>query len=87
MGNEQLYEWVKGNSIHNDETEECCPDFSCCNKNVSTPKDVRERFAKAYYEGDEETKMQMLGMFLGNAISTMSEKKVYIAGDTPSIEN
>jgi len=27
---EQLTEWVKGNSIHNKEQDECCPDFSCC---------------------------------------------------------
>ena len=74
---EQLTEWVKGNPIHNDSRDECCPDFSCCNGNIA-PLDVRKRFAKAVREGDEETKMQMLMMFLGNAFS---DKNIYIAGD------
>ncbi len=74
---EQLDEWVKGNPIHNDERDECCPDFSCCAGKIA-PKDERERFAKAHYEGDEATKHQMLMMFLGNAFSN---KKIYIAGD------
>jgi len=29
--NEQLAKWVNGESIHNKERDECCPDFSCCN--------------------------------------------------------
>jgi len=73
---QQLDEWVNGNSIHNTERDECCPDFSCCNGKIA-PKDERERFAKAHYEGDEKTKMEMLMLFLGNAFS---DKNIYIAG-------
>ncbi len=75
---EQIAEWVKGNPIHNQETDECCPDFSCCTGKIA-PKAVRERFAKAYYEKDEETQNEMLMMFLGNALSDL-EVNVYIAG-------
>ena len=60
---DQLTEWVKGNSIHNQEKDECCPDFSCCTGKIA-PKDVRERFAKAYYKKDEKTQNEMLMMFL-----------------------
>jgi len=77
--NQQLDEWVKGNSVHNDERDECCPDFSCCN-DVKTPRATRERFAKAYHDGDQETVDQMLLMFLGGAFAG---EKVHIAGDAP----
>lgn len=73
----QLDEWVKGNPLHNEERDECCPDFSCCKGNIA-PKDVRERFAKAHYEKDEKTRMKMLMMFLGGAFS---DKNIHIAGD------
>lgn len=26
----QLHRWVNGDSRHNDQDNECCPDFSCC---------------------------------------------------------
>jgi len=32
---EQLKLWAGGNSIHNLELNECCPDFSCCYQGVS----------------------------------------------------
>jgi hypothetical protein len=73
---DQLDQWVDGNPIHNDERDECCPDFSCCNGNI-VDKDVRERFVRAYREGDGETQDQMLMMFLGNAFS---DKDIYVAG-------
>ena len=81
---EQLDEWVKGNPIHNKEKDICCPDFSCCRgKENIADKEVRERFAKAYYAKDEETQNQMLMMFLG---SLLNDSNIYIAGDS-SISN
>lgn len=74
----QLEAWVDGEAKHNEVDGECCPDFSCCNDDVTTPKETRERFGRAIAEGDEETKMQMLEMFLGGAFATMG-KTVYIA--------
>jgi len=82
---EQLKLWVAGESVHNDARGECCPDFSCCNKDMRTPLDVRERFLKAHNDDDEKTIMSMLGMFLGEAMSKYCAKKVYIAGiDKPT---
>jgi hypothetical protein len=71
--NEQLQKWLEGNPIHGDE---CCPDFSCCRgiENMA-PKETRERFCKAVAEGDDATKFEMLGVFLGAAISN-----AYVAG-------
>jgi len=84
---EQLELWVNGKSVHNDTRGECAPDFSCCNSKMKTPTEVRKRFAKAYREDDQKTMNQMLGMFLGEAISTHTPKKVHIVtGDEPTLE-
>ena len=74
---EQLNLWVDGKSVHNDEREECCPDFSCCNKKVSTPKEVKELFRIAYLKDNQVVIERMLMEFLGNAFSN---ENVYIAG-------
>ncbi len=84
---DQLDKWVNGESIHNDERGECCPDFSCCNDKMDTPIDVRKRFRQAHIEGDDELKSQMLGMFLATSINGYTElKNVYIAGDPANYE-
>jgi len=75
----QLEQWVLGNSIHNNEDDECCPDFSCCNKKVVTSREVRDRFAKAVADNDNKTQMKMLSSFLKQGALTMG-KKVYVAG-------
>ena len=81
---EQLNLWVEGEPTHNDETNECCPDFSCCNKKVNTPVEVRVLFRDAYLRNNEELQYQMLLVFLSTAISTLkSDKGVYIAGRIP----
>ena len=71
---EQCKKWVKGNSIHDTEKDACCPDFSCCNKNINTPVKTKERFLKAFIEEDDILITEMLMMFLGEAF-----KNVYIA--------
>ena len=73
---EQLKEWLNGNPIHNTNTDECCPDFSCCTGKIAT-LDERKRFCKAVEDGDEKTKMEMLMMFLGSAFA---DKNIYVAG-------
>lgn len=78
--NEQLDEWVKGNSIHNTELGECCPDFSCCHPELLASEAERTAFRDA----DEKTRYSMLGMFLGAAISKAfdsTDVKVHILGD------
>ena len=74
---EQLIEWVKGNSIHNQTRDECCPDFSCCTPELLRPKEEREHFLVA----DETERSRMLMQFLGQAIATYEPKaKVHITG-------
>lgn len=82
--NEQLEKWVNGQPIHNTSCDECCPDFSCCNPSLLAEESVRKRFAQAVAEGDERLKHEMLGMFLGAALSAAGKgTQVHIAGDEP----
>ena len=74
---QQINKWVEGESIHNDERDECCPDFSCCHNEVKTDQATRKRFRKAYLEGDDEIQNEMLMMFLGAALKN---ENVYIVG-------
>jgi hypothetical protein len=79
---DQLEKWVKGESVHNTERDECCPDFSCCNPGSLAPQDERETFYNAVVEGDDEKRHLMLMGFLGRAFIS---DKVHIAGQVPDI--
>ncbi len=74
---EQLLKWIDGESIHNDERDECCPDFSCCTPGSLAPPENRRQFATAYLKDDHETVYRMLGQFLGGELAGES---VYVAG-------
>lgn len=91
----QLSEWVAGRPWHNpfnhDNTRhdgdtrqgECCPDFSCCVPEMLATEAARKAFAKAGID----TRMEMLGMFLGGAVQAETNNdKIYIAGLTPPTE-
>lgn len=69
----QLGEWVKGNSIHNEVDEECCPDFSCCNKDMQTPQYEKDQFIRMTNAG--HSTMQLLGAFLSRAMDLYYQKK------------
>lgn len=73
---EQLDEWVKGNSIHNKDRDECCPDFSCCRPELLASEIERRTFRN----GDEKVRTEMLMMFLGAALAKMNVQ-AYIAGE------
>lgn len=57
---EQLEYWVKGVNVHNEERDECCPDFACCG--TSSPMSIPERleFQRRYLAGDQEYVMSAL---------------------------
>ena len=74
---EQLNLWVDGKSTHNEELGECCPDFSCCNKEVNTPQEVKEIFRTAYLKNDQSLIYRLLMEFLSNALQG---ENVYIVG-------
>ena len=70
---DQLELWLAGESVHNDERDECTPDFSCCRPELLAPKDTRQAFVDA----DEDKRHLFLLGFLGAAVDGQD---VYIAG-------
>ena len=53
---EQLILWEGGNSIHNLEHNECCPDLSCCNKKLRWSQERRT----AYLMATDDVKQSMV---------------------------
>lgn len=76
----QLRKWVNGESVHDNEIGECCPDFSCCEPRIETPKEERELFASLFVDEEHEKCHRILMMFLGRAMPLLTDKKVFIAG-------
>lgn len=72
---DQLEKWLKGESIHNKKSDECCPDFSCCIPSLLAPEEERKKFATAYYNNDEENMYSMLLDFLEKMIANHTELK------------
>ncbi len=76
---EQVASWVQGQSLHNDDRDECCPDFSCCEPGLLAPTEERESFKDA----DEKERGVMLMTFLGRLIARQcAQGDVHIAGRT-----
>lgn len=69
---EQLRKWAAGESIHNNEDGICCPDFSCCNKDIFTAYSQRKKFLKAFLERDCNTIARMSDEFVWFAISAIN---------------
>ncbi len=79
---EQLELWLNGESVHNDERDECCPDFSCCQPQLLADAATRQLFYDAYVAKETKVEAALLGGFLGGAISNaVPKKKVYLAGN------
>lgn len=74
--NEQLQAWVEGRSIHDTESDQCVPDFSCCQPDLL----VDEKTRKAFAEAGEVLRMSFLGTFLSKAFNKAGSANVYIAG-------
>ena len=74
--NEQLAMWVRGQSVHDTERDECCPDFSCCNPELLAAKEEREHFLAS----DDNERERMLMMFLGKGMKVLTSKNVFVTG-------
>jgi len=68
----QLDKWVAGQSLHNDEQDICCPDFSCCKPSLLRPESERIDFAKA----NDDLKLVMLITFLGAMIADIADTTI-----------
>ena len=72
---EQLNEWVNGNSIHNHERDECCPDFSCCQSHYKANESERTLFRDR-----PELRHEMLMGFLSAALNVRADANIHVAG-------
>ena len=80
---EQLDKWVAGESVHDHENDQCCPDFSCCKPELLVSIGEREIFQELFLAGNESEINSMLMGFLGRSIELMfkSEPRVHIIGE------
>ena len=60
---QQLDLWVEGMSLHNQETDTCCPDFSCCGGQL-VHQSKRIMFRDAYVAGKDDVVESLLSEFL-----------------------
>lgn len=70
---EQLKMWKAGISVHNMETDECCPDFSCCKPECAATAEERVRYVSAHVSGDKTVLHPMIGRFIGKVFKTRVE--------------
>lgn len=68
---EQLKEWVAGNSLHNTSEDMCCPDFSCCRPSLLAPEKEREAFMSAVEHADDDAMVKFLTRFLERMMEEM----------------
>ena len=73
-GREQLELWVAGNSVHNPDSDECCPDFSCCVTSLQAPQEERKAFFAAWENGEVDIMESFLNAFRRRA-EAFSEKQ------------
>lgn len=62
-GAEQLKMWLEGTSVHNPDTDECCPDFSCCAPALQASDEERAQFCAAWANGDVPEMEHLLATF------------------------
>ena len=78
---EQLELWLEGNPVHNEDRDECCPDFSCCRGDgYIASREVREIFVAAFRSGNTRVTDRLLMQFLSDAAAALTDKKVYVVG-------
>ncbi len=67
---EQLRRWVKGESVHNKETNECTPDLSCCRGlDWLAPETERKAFLDAYLDGDRAACKALSSKFIKSILN------------------
>jgi len=66
---EQLVQWVEGNSMHDVENNRCCPDFSCCRPTLKEDILIRKLYYDAFLEKNYELQDTLLIMFFNMAMT------------------
>ena len=79
---EQLRLWLTGKSVHNIETNECVPDFSCCIPSCEASLEDKLTFCDAWVEERYDIISGMTAIFLSNMIVArgLDQQGLYISG-------
>jgi hypothetical protein len=67
-----LQEWLQGKNHHNLLTNECCPDFSCCNRHVNTSEEVKAKFIQNHSKNIPND--ALLALFLARALESIGHE-------------
>ena len=73
---EQLGKWLAGDSVHNKERDECCPDFSCCRPKLKWPKEKRRLF----FENPQLRERMLTGALVDMLEDYYGPRVVHVAG-------
>lgn len=49
---EQLLRWQNGESVHDKETDLCCPDGSCCHPELEADQYLKDLLVTAFLDGN-----------------------------------
>ncbi len=80
----QLELWLAGDSQCPSTSNECCPDFSCCNPKLRVPIETRQ----AFVDGNAETREHLCFGFLCGFVEKETEPgDVHVAGMVPEKED
>jgi hypothetical protein len=82
----QLKEWAKGNAIHNNVDNECCPDFSCCCPELLSTKEDRYKFVSYGRKKREPMLWEMLSKLTKAKKLGLNENGVFIADGKTEIK-
>jgi len=73
---DQVNAWLEGVSLHMEDPDMCCPDYSCCVPPLQAHLEERELYAQAWAKGDMKTVERLDCWFLGRLIVHHSQRKV-----------
>lgn len=77
----QLRSWLKGKPRHNMETNECCPDFSCCIPECEATQEEKLTFCDAWVDKRYDIIDGMMMLFMSKMIIARDmDKEIYISG-------
>ena len=79
---EQLRLWLTGKSVHNEETNECCPDFSCCIPSLEASQEDKLTFCNAWVNERYDITSGMMLIFLSSMVIArgMDQQGIYVGG-------
>jgi len=82
-GGEQLKLWLDGTPTHNPDSDECCPDFSCCVPELLAPVEERFGFVQAWERGEVPIMESFLGAFKKRAEAFSAKQRALEVAAAP----